>query len=614
MIPLSVLRSYRPDLRPEDLEKLGPLEYDQSKVPDVSKKHAENVRRKAYLPDMTESFARGVEYAGLVASESKRLADNADYIAKDTQSRFDRQIAGSTYDNETIDARGNFDILGDRFNFNELNNRPFRNVEAYGIQGDNGDDVQDLINSLEDGYHYIFPKGAYSIRGQTDGVADGFKPKGNTTYEFKPGAALKIIPNGSASYNGILLENAQDFEIINPVIIGDRDEHDFSSGGTHERGAGMMVRDNAKGRVHNLTAINCTGDGLDVIGNSGTDVEFIGNTFVDESRRNGVSLESAHRLIFDYLEILNTNGTSPESGIDFEPFKDGHILDYVYIKKLKTSNSNKIGAHFAALQWYKTPVNIVIDDAEIDGLDFENIWDSGNANIKITINNPKITSRGIISKDAWTYKTVINSPDIDSSTGQAILISSSNYTGSSKVGSLEINDVKAKADTLIDFTFTNDSRTKGMQDIKINTKDNQTQLPINMGLSTNYAPNLKNVSVGDIPNNEIAYPIGTNATDFLVGKKITNKGATSRRFYYIQGIQNNVIDGFVEFEVQEFQEMFISTGALSTGRHMRPGKMTSIKSNEVGSYLKLKPVGNKYGGQNEWQIVEMIGNWEPVYE
>ena len=603
--------------RDRDTSCLGPIEYDQSQVPALIRKHADNVRTKTYGQEVREAQARNAEIAGLISSEAEIKANDADLLSKDTQNRFDRQIAGSTYDNETIDARGTFDILGDRFNFNELNARPFRNVEAYGVRADTGDDVQDQINSLEEGFHYIFTKGVYSIRGQTDGVAEGMKPKSNTSYEFKPGAALKIITNGSENYNGILLEDAQDFEVINPVIIGDRAEHDFSSGGTHERGAGMMVRNNAKGRVHNLTAINCTGDGLDVIGNSGTNVEFIGNTFVDESRRNGVSLESAHRLIFDYLEIANTNGTSPESGLDFEPFKDGHILDYVYIKKLKTSNSKKIGAHFAALQWYKTPVNIVIDDAEIDGLDFENIWDSGNTNIKITINNPKITSRGIVSKDAWTYKTVINSPDIESDTGQAICISSSNYTGTSKVGSLEINDVKAKADTLIDFTFTNGSRIKGMQDIKINTKDNQTQLPINMGVSTDYAPNLKNVSVGDIPNNEIAYPLGTNATDFLVGKKITNKGATSRRFYYIQGIQNNVIDGFVEFEVQEFQEMIISTGALSTGRYMRPGKMTTIKSREVGSYVKLKNIGQKYGapsGTNEWQIVEMVGEWEKVYE
>ncbi len=75
MIPISVLREYMPKLKDEDLKELGPFEYDQSKVPEVSKKHAENVRRKAYLPDMTESFARGVEYAGLIASEAKEVSN-----------------------------------------------------------------------------------------------------------------------------------------------------------------------------------------------------------------------------------------------------------------------------------------------------------------------------------------------------------------------------------------------------------------------------------------------------------------------------------------------------------------------------------------------------------
>lgn len=75
MIPISVLREYMPKLKDEDLKELGPVEYDQSKVPEVSKKHAENVRRKVYLPDMTESFARGVEYAGLIASEAVDISD-----------------------------------------------------------------------------------------------------------------------------------------------------------------------------------------------------------------------------------------------------------------------------------------------------------------------------------------------------------------------------------------------------------------------------------------------------------------------------------------------------------------------------------------------------------
>lgn len=107
-IPLSVLREYMPKLKDEDLKELGPVEYDQSKVPEVSKKHAENVRRKVYLQDMTESFARGVEYAGLIANEAEIKAKNADLLSKDTQNRFKDQIEGTTNSAEVIDARRPF--------------------------------------------------------------------------------------------------------------------------------------------------------------------------------------------------------------------------------------------------------------------------------------------------------------------------------------------------------------------------------------------------------------------------------------------------------------------------------------------------------------------------
>lgn len=131
MIPLSVLREYMPKLKDEDLKELGPVEYDQSKVPEVSKKHAENVRRKAYLPDMTESFARGVEYAGLMSSEAENKATNADLLSKDTQNRFKDQIEGTTNSDEVIDAR-----------------RPFGSETIFKTVGERLDDSDSTIKKL----------------------------------------------------------------------------------------------------------------------------------------------------------------------------------------------------------------------------------------------------------------------------------------------------------------------------------------------------------------------------------------------------------------------------------------------------------------------------------
>lgn len=84
---------------------LGPIEYDQSKVPSLIRKHADNVRTKTYGQEVREAQARNAEYAGLISSESMSLASNANLISKDTQNRFKDQIEGTTNSDEVIDAR-----------------------------------------------------------------------------------------------------------------------------------------------------------------------------------------------------------------------------------------------------------------------------------------------------------------------------------------------------------------------------------------------------------------------------------------------------------------------------------------------------------------------------
>ena len=99
-----------------DTNPMPPLEYDQSKVPDLSRKHADYVRTKTYGHDVRESLARGVEYAGLVANSSVSSSRSAEAIAKDIAKRFDQQIAGTTNSQEVIDARGSYPLLNARLN------------------------------------------------------------------------------------------------------------------------------------------------------------------------------------------------------------------------------------------------------------------------------------------------------------------------------------------------------------------------------------------------------------------------------------------------------------------------------------------------------------------
>ena len=91
-----------------DTSGLGPIEYDQSKVPTLIRKHADDVRTKTYGQEVREAQARNAEYAGLIASEAKKTANNADTLSKDTQNRFKDQIEGTTNSDEIIDARRPF--------------------------------------------------------------------------------------------------------------------------------------------------------------------------------------------------------------------------------------------------------------------------------------------------------------------------------------------------------------------------------------------------------------------------------------------------------------------------------------------------------------------------
>lgn len=91
-----------------DTSGLGPIEYDQTKVPPLVTKYANNVRTKTYGQENRESIARASEYTGLVANESNLIAKDASIISKDTQNRFNDQIAGTTNSDEVIDARRAF--------------------------------------------------------------------------------------------------------------------------------------------------------------------------------------------------------------------------------------------------------------------------------------------------------------------------------------------------------------------------------------------------------------------------------------------------------------------------------------------------------------------------
>lgn len=303
-IPLSVLREYMPKLKDEDLKELGPVEYDQSKVPEVSKKHAENVRRKVYLPDMTESFARGVEYAGLVSSEAENKATNADLLSKDTQNRFKDQIEGTTNSDEVIDARrpfgaeATFQTLGERMDYveNDLQARSinvkFPPIPLVGLKGDNvTDDTQALKNIISYAVsiklrHLIFPEGDYII-------SETITVNSHMTF-VGVGKNLTFI---HFKGDGKLFEVVDKGLFVNMKSMALRGPYNYTENLIPEGSVAISAAGPQHLRLQELD-IRSFGDGLNVT--RGSDVSAIGvvleDCYIKQNLRYGAYLTGIHKL------------------------------------------------------------------------------------------------------------------------------------------------------------------------------------------------------------------------------------------------------------------------------------------------------------------------------
>lgn len=174
-----------------DKSGLGPIEYDQSKVPTLIRKHANNVRTKTYGQEVREAQARNAEYAGLVANESNNLATEATNISKDTQNRFKDQIEGTTNSDEVIDARRpfgaetSFQTLGDRL---DAQHNAVQNRIEHIINPKNYGSLEEAIEVTKSTQGAVLTTGYLKLEADTDfrGVKlnIGYLDKGDYTVTF----------------------------------------------------------------------------------------------------------------------------------------------------------------------------------------------------------------------------------------------------------------------------------------------------------------------------------------------------------------------------------------------------------------------------------------------
>lgn len=151
-----------------DTSGLGPIEYDQSKVPSLIRKHADNVRTKTYGQEVREAQARNAELAGLIASEAAKTANMTQSRQNTLESYNDQVIAEITNKDvvsapEIIQARGPYTTVNQRLEAYRMS----YSVRDFGAVGDG---VTDDTEAIQDTVDYVasigggtvfFPVGVY---------------------------------------------------------------------------------------------------------------------------------------------------------------------------------------------------------------------------------------------------------------------------------------------------------------------------------------------------------------------------------------------------------------------------------------------------------------------
>ncbi|AZA62757.1 right-handed parallel beta-helix repeat-containing protein [Chryseobacterium indoltheticum] len=249
----------------------------------------------------------------------------------------------------------------------------------------------------------------------------GLNLNNNQVLLFQPNSKLVLIPTAKNSYNMLRISKVNNIKIFYANLEGDRNRH-LASDGQWGFGIGIKGSDNIK--IYSPYIKNTWGDGiyLGQTGNKASTNIYITNAVIDNVRRNGISIVSAKNVDILNSYIANTNGNSPQSGIDVEPNTITDDLDTINIKNLTTFN-NKWAGILLVFEQYKSiqkkTVSINIDGHKDSystyGIAFHGFKNDVSANNLDGMINLKNTKYGNNKEKFFFYKSNLSKLNLNTS-------------------------------------------------------------------------------------------------------------------------------------------------------------------------------------------------------
>lgn len=208
------------------------------------------------------------------------------------------------------------------------------NVRNYGAVGNGTTNdtaaIQRAIDALPSGGGTVsIPAGTYLI----DALVS-IKLRSYMHLKLDPDAKLVARPNSSQRSQVIYANKVRHVEISGGQVVGERVGH---NGTTGEWGHGVYVRGSSYVTVRDIHISKCWGDGLVIAGASVWQAPaipsvnvFVANIVSTGSRRQGLSIGYVRNVNVYDSEFSDSNGTSPQCGVDIEPENGNTAYDVLF--------------------------------------------------------------------------------------------------------------------------------------------------------------------------------------------------------------------------------------------------------------------------------------------
>jgi hypothetical protein len=444
----------------------------------------------------------------------------------------------------------------------------------------------------------------------------GLQPANDTTLIFEPGSKLKAITNDRDHYSVLQLDGKHNVKIYGVSIEGERNTH---TGTTGEWGHGIAIHGASTNIViKDANVFNCWGDGIEVSGVS--DGVYVENSTFDNNRRNACSITNAKNVLFTKCTFSNSNGTSPQAGVDVEADTAADYIQNIVFENCRSYNNVSTGFGIAKDGGLDNPISVTFRGCTStgDGGGFgiaQGPSDTNGGMVYIT-DCYSINARSAGFSCGWANLPVTinglyvinpNQDNLDESwaryaSGVVVWMGDDNrLAGNITARNVHVESTDGKAVKALCLHHFSATPNSGIENIDI-------ELTTNM-------PNHKRMFKADSAGSFLGYcrvsfpddPMYATTSSLsaadaakYIGQTITNKGATYDITVFLTAPASVSKGSEFTFVVKSAYRITLNM----TGYPLVPGNKTSYYSSTIGDRLKIRSDGTN------WYIIEKIGTWQ----